>query len=200
MIRALVICLILITLSGAAFATSSTPAPRLKLENEEDGPIPSKTINDVYESCLYHIPARFTPEAREYYCACNSASLQGNFRLSEYRELQRQSNRKPGNKTFDKYIKSSVAPCLDRPVEQIEYLACLLDMSNDVRVGYIPGFCGCVSKKMRKHAEALGEAEIMAKLAQDPSAFKDPVDALWNNPKYLSTKYSSRDDCMLEGK
>ncbi|PZP54546.1 MAG: hypothetical protein DI586_09590 [Micavibrio aeruginosavorus] len=199
---ALFICLMfLAALPGLAFASSNAPpAPKLKVENEENGPISIELANQVYENCVFHIPSRFTPEAREYYCACNSASLRGNFKMNEYRELQRQSNRKPGNKSFDKYIKTSVAPCLDMPVEQIEYLACLLDTSNDVRVGYVPGFCGCVSKKMKTHAKAMAEVEIMEKLSSDPNAFKDPVDALWNNTLYLRTKYNSRDECLLEGK
>ncbi len=198
---ALFICLIWMTsLSGLAHASAnSAPAPKLTVENEETGPISIELANKVYENCLFHIPSRFTPEAREYYCACNAAALRGNFKMDEYRDLQRQSNRKPGNKTFDKYIHTAVAPCLDMPVEQIEYLACLLDMSNDVRVGYIPGFCGCVAKKMKTHAKALGEAEIMERLASDPN-YKDPVDALWNNMTYLRTKYSSRNECLLEGK
>ncbi len=197
---ALFICLILmIALPGLSFANSAA-APKLKVDNEETGPISIELANQVYENCLFHIPSRFTPDAREYYCSCNAAALRGNFKMDEYRTLQRQSNRKPGNKTFDKYIHTAVAPCLDMPVEQIEYLACLLDMSNDVRVGYIPGFCGCVSSKMKTHVKKLGEAEIMEKLASDLTSFKDPVDALWNNTAYLRTKYSSRNECLMEGK
>ena len=181
-----------------AFAASQN-APALKVQNEETGPISNETTNDVYQNCLFHIPSRFTPEAREYYCACNSASLQGNFRMNEFRDLQRASNRKPGNKTFEKYVHTAVAPCLDMPVRQIEYLYCLLDTENDPRIGHPMGYCGCVAKKMRNHAKDLAESEIMSKLAEDPNAFQDPVDALWNNQIYLSTKYKSRDDCVGEG-
>ena len=199
----LLICLMLVAFCGAAFASSNTsPAPKLTVpsEREDIGPISAKLANEIYESCLYHIPSRFTPEAREYYCTCNAASLQGNFTMPEYRELQKQSNRKPGNKTFEKYIHTSVAPCLvDKPIFQIEYLACLLDTSNDVRIGYVPGFCSCVGKKMRDHARTFAEPEIMTKLAGQTTAFKDPVEALWNNKTYLLKKYDSRNECIAEG-
>lgn len=189
----------MLALPAIAFAASKKAAPGLKAESEVNGAISNKVINDVYESCKYHIPARFTPEAREYYCSCNAANLQGNFRIDEYNELQKAANRKPGNKTFEKYIHTSVAPCLDMPVQQIEYLYCLLDTSDDIRIGNVPGYCQCVSKKMRKHAEKFAEVELMTKLAEDPNTFKDPVDALWNNQTYLSTKFKSRDDCIIEG-
>lgn len=199
---ALLICMMLVTLPGVAFASSNTsPAPKLAVENEsnDNGPISAKLAKEVYENCLFHIPSRFTPEAREYYCTCNAAGLRGNLKMPEYRELQRQSNRKPGNKTFEKYIHTSVAPCLDMPVFQIEYLACVLDTSNDVRIGYVPGFCSCVAKKMRTHAKAFAEPEMMTTLASDPLSFKDPVDALWDNQTYVLKKYASRSECLKEG-
>ena len=196
----LVIFILCMMIATPGFATSQkSVTPKLKVANEESGPIPSNIINDIYENCLFHIPQRFTPEAREYYCTCNSASLQGNFRMNEYNDLKKISNRKPGNKLFEKYINLAVAPCLDVPVKQIEYLACILDTSNDIRIGYPLSYCSCVSDKMKAHAKALGEAEIMTKLAQNPGAYKEPLDALWNSQNYLSAKYKSRDDCILEG-
>lgn len=116
--------------------------------------------------------------------------------MKDFKTLQTEAGRKPGNKTFEKYITTAVAPCLDMPVEQIEYLECLLDTTVDIRVRYIPPYCQCVARKARQHAEQFADAEIITRLIQYPSGFKDPVNALWDNPRYIGAKSQARNDCI----
>lgn len=163
--------------------------------------IPDKVINDMYESCKYHIPKRFTPDAREYYCACMSAAVKANLNFAEFNNLQQRSARNAANKTFEKYVTKAVKPCIDMPVEQIEYLACIVDNSTDRRVSYIPGYCRCVSQKLKAHAIKLGDAEIMSEIAGSPgdysNGFIEPVDALWANQTYIRAGSKARDECIL---
>ena len=192
----LLLCLLAMAFPFSVMANSQ-PAPQLKVESDENGPIPNKVANDYYESCLYHIPSRFTPQAREHYCACHSAAVQGNFLMKDFTALQRQANRKVGNPVFDKYVLNTVVPCLDTPVRQIEYLACLVDYSVDIRVRHVPTYCNCVALKMQKHAVQFADVEIMTQYGRYSSNYKDPVQALWNNPKYIQAKTSARRDCII---
>lgn len=195
--------LLLSTLAFASGAPASaqqsqSAAPKLQaLDAGDNDPIPSKIINDMFASCKYNIPERFTPKAREHYCACNAAAVQGNFVMKEYKELQTASGRKPTNKLYEKYITTAVAPCLDVPVEQIEYLDCVLDTMIDIRVRSIPPYCKCVALKAKAHVVQFGDAEIMTRLIQYPKGFKDPVNALWDNSKYLRAKVQAKNDCIV---
>ncbi len=198
--RGAILFLMVLLFSNLSFASAQkaqSAAPKLQAADAGDNDtIPSKLINDMYDNCKFKIPERFTPKAREYYCACNAAAVQGNFLMKEFKELQRPSARVPSNKTYEKYITTAVAPCLDMPVEQIEYLECLLDTTIDIRVRHIPPYCKCVAQKARKHAEQHADAEIMTRLIQYPTGFSDPVNALWDNARYIGAKVQAQNSCM----
>ncbi len=209
--RALLILFLLMAFPALSFAqtqkkaapsfetlkTTPAPAPELKGPTEENGPVSNDTINTYYKDCRYNIPERFTPKAREYYCACNAAATQGNFLMKEFTELQKPETRKAQNKLFEKYVTKAVAPCVDQPVRQVEYLECLMDSSLDLRIGYVPGYCNCVSKKISEHAAKYADVEILTALYRYPDNQTDPVDALWKDSKFISTKSKAYDECII---
>ena len=111
---------------NAARFTNSNIDPILPNTPLNDTPrdvIPNDIATKIYDQCLSKVPPRFTPDGHQYFCTCTAAAIQGNLRLSELREIQNKRNWKLGNKAFEKYIHTSVIPCLDMPVNDIAYLS-----------------------------------------------------------------------------
>lgn len=167
------------------------------LEGNPKGAIPDAVIRKIDDRCLSKVPERFTPDAHHTYCACASAATQGTVRLGELAELQKKENRVIGNKIFEGYVQNVVAPCMEMPVEEIEYLYCVLYKSNDLRISFIPTYCQCVGRKMSEHVKKLGSANILLELANTTRAKGDPVQALWKSENYQRVLEESRDSCAL---
>jgi hypothetical protein len=181
---------------AVAVAAAGGPAPQLSTEGEENGPIPAKEIGDYLANCKFNIPARFTPDAREYYCTCNAAAVQGNFLMKDFRALQNRNNQRVGNALFEKYMSVAVAPCMDFPAQQIEYLGCLLDHSLDPRIRYVPGFCSCLGKKVRNHVQEYGLSDMMLRYGTYRDTFRDPVNSLWDSRSYVRARLRARGSCL----
>lgn len=180
-----------------------TPTNLVPMVEEKDlqgnprGAIPDEVIKKIDDRCLAKVPERFTPDAHHTYCACTSAATQGTVRLGELAEMQKKENRVIGNKTFENYVQNVVAPCMEMPVEEIEYLYCVLYKSNDLRISYIPTYCKCVGKKMRDHVKKLASANILLELANTTRMKSDPIQALWKSEDYQRALENSRDSCAL---
>lgn len=155
----------------------------------------AKLTNKVYDRCLSKMPTRFTPDALQYYCACSAAAIQANLTVKDLKDLQNEKTRKAGNTTFEKYVTQTVSPCIDMPVEDIEYLYCVLYRSNDWRISYIPRYCKCVSNTTREYVKTYGDADIMISWGSNSKDFKDPFEALWDSSSYQSKRDQIREEC-----
>jgi hypothetical protein len=165
--------------------TYSDTAPRtLPLVSEADlvgeasYPIPVATMSKVYDRCLSRPPKRFTPDAHDSYCTCAAAALHGSLTLGELTELQKEKNRRIGNPAYEKFVTLVVSPCMVEPIEEIEYLYCMVDKANDIRIRHFPTYCSCVGKEMRKHLQDSGDVEAMLELGnKSGKRERDPTDA-----------------------
>lgn len=162
------------------------------------GSVSRETANALRERCLSRVPNRFTADGLQYYCTCSSAATMGNITFKELRDLQDKRNWVAGNKSFEKYIDTVVTPCMDMPIEDIEYESCVLRRNNDWRVKNVPQYCQCVSGAVRAHVKEFGTAEIITEWGKPGKVYDTPLDALWNSNPYNQYKDKFRTDC-LEG-
>lgn len=158
--------------------------------------IPLETVNKISDKCLSKVPPRFTPDAHQYYCACTAAATQATMKQSELRDLQKFENWQVGNKTFEKYVHEVVSPCLDMPVDDMEYMSCILNRSNDWRIDNIPMYCKCISRAMREHVAKIGESEMMIEWGDRGKSYDSPLSALWFSDSYNQHKRQSGRQCV----
>lgn len=186
-------------MSLPALASSQKSTPAL-LDTKEEKPLTQAELSRYFSDCKYNIPRRFTPDAREFFCGCTATKLkEEKFLPSELKAMQSAKNFVITNKTFEKYASRVVAPCLDMPTEQIEYLSCLLDSSVDSRISYIPGYCTCVARKMKSYVRKNAAADILIGLGIKNFVYSEPVEVLWNNVNYLRKLRQSRKECITGG-
>lgn len=158
----------------------------------------TRDIGDkLYNRCLSEMPPRFTPDAHRYYCTCSSAATVGNLTRGELNELQNVKNRVLGNKTFEKYTKDVISPCMDVPLDQIEYLACVVTKSNDARIPNIPSYCKCLSASVGLHFKKYGVYDMLTTWRDGKSKmFNDPVGALWESSDLQNARNLARRNCV----
>lgn len=149
----------------------------------------------LFQQCRSFYPRRFTPSALDRYCDCAIPSTQLALTGQEYAELQEPRNRVIGNTVFQKYIAYVVAPCMDLPTQDIEYMSCVLDRHADSRVGNFPRYCQCVAKDMQKHVAEYGDVEILITMQTNRNII-DPFEALWMNDRYIQSVRNARDSCL----
>ncbi len=151
----------------------------------------------LYDRCLSEMPMRFTPDAHRYYCTCSSAATIGNLTRGELNELQDAKNRILGNKTFEKYTKEVIVPCMDMPLDQIEYLSCATNQSNNPRIMSIPSYCKCLSTSIGVHVKKYGVFDMLTTWKDGKSKmFDDPIGALWESPDFQKARELSRRSCV----
>lgn len=173
--------------------------PVLPSEFLKDTPsniVTNDVADQLYARCKSQLPPRFTPDAHEYYCSCATAATVGTMKMSEIQDLQSSTKWVLGNKNFEKYINNVVHPCMDFPVEDMEYLSCVLNRNNDWRIKRIPEYCKCVSYNTRKHVEHYGNTEILITWGTPNTSYASPLDALWNNETYNDYKRKYREECI----
>ncbi len=162
-----------------------------------DDPLQLTTIKKIDDRCRSRVPARFPPQALDAYCTCAAASTLGTVTVGELRELQKESSRKLGNPTFEKYIKNVVKPCMESPIEDIEYMFCITSRQNDWRIKYPVPFCKCVSHGVAAHFKKFGLEEMMISWG-DPNknGDADPTDTLWDNDTFLRSRSVEKNQCV----
>ncbi len=158
--------------------------------------ISKSTVNKIYDQCISKVPPRFTPDAHQYYCTCSAAATEATIKMSELKELQNRKNWKLGNKPFEKYVHEVVMPCIDMPVDDMEYVSCVSYRGNDWRVSRVPQYCQCVSKLMKKHVIEMGESEMMIEWGDQTKFYLSPLDALWNSGTYNRYKKQYSEQCL----
>jgi hypothetical protein len=191
------LCLFLIVSAGAMASGTKTPAPILETPKAEK-PLSMAQLKTYVDDCNYHIPPRFTPDAREYYCACTMKKLdEHGFTQSHLNRLKDSKSWVASNKLFESFASNVMAPCLDVPTKQIEYLSCLLDSANDYRIGKVQPYCNCVSKKMVSYVKKNAAPDILVSLGRTNTLYRDPIEAMWNNINYIKRADRTRDECVL---
>lgn len=162
-----------------------------------DDPISKDAIKKINDRCRSRVPARFPPQALDAYCTCAAASTLGTVTVGDLRELQKESNRKLGNATFEKYVKNVMKPCMEAPVEDIEYVFCITSRKNDWRIKYPVPFCKCVSRGVAEHFKKNGLEEMMIGWG-DPkkNGDADPTDTLWDNDTFLNSRRVEKEQCV----
>lgn len=161
-----------------------------------DDPIPRDAIKKISDRCRSRVPARFPPQALDDYCACSAAATLGTVTVGELRELQKETNRKLGNATFEKYVKNVMKPCMELPIEDIEYMFCVTSRENDWRIKYPMPYCRCVSRGVAKHFVTFGEEEMMVGWGRAKNSEADPTDTLWENATFLKARSMQKDQCV----
>ena len=162
-----------------------------------DDAIQLDAIKKISDRCRSRVPARFTPQALTDYCACSAATTLGTVTVGELRELQKETTRKLGNATFEKYVKNVVKPCMETPIEDIEYMFCITARTNDWRIKYPVPYCKCVSRGIAAHFKDFGLEEMMVSWGgQDKDGSEDPTDTLWDNNTFLKSRGMQKDQCV----
>lgn len=162
-----------------------------------DSSIPIDAIKKISDRCKSRLPGRFPPEALANYCSCAAAATQGTMTVGDLRELQKESNRKLGNTTFEKYVKNVMKPCMEMPIEDVEYAMCITSRDNDWRIRYPVPYCKCSSEAIAVHFQKFGLEEMMIswgnpnKLGDD-----DPTTTLWDNQTFLKARSIEKEQCV----
>jgi hypothetical protein len=99
-----------------------------------------------------------------------------------------------GNKVFEKYVHNVVKPCMNEPIEDIEYMYCIMYRGNDWRIKLPIPYCKCSSRGVRKDFEAGGEANMMIAWG-GAIKYQDPIDALWGSELFQASRTKNRDVC-----
>jgi hypothetical protein len=162
-----------------------------------DSPIQIDAIKKISDRCRSRVPARFPPEALDDYCACAAAATQGTVTVGELRELQKETNRKLGNATFEKYVKNVMKPCMEIPIEDVEYMMCITSRDVDWRIKYPVPFCKCTSRGIRDHFQKFGLEEMMISWGTpNQIGDEDPTTTLWDNPTFLKNRVIEKKQCV----
>ncbi|HRK97409.1 MAG: hypothetical protein KDJ26_03835 [Alphaproteobacteria bacterium] len=183
----------------AAKDITSNILPILKnevLKSTPNGTISNEIIEKIYDQCLSKVPPHFTPDAHQYYCSCTAAGTSAAIKTDELKELQSKKNWKLGNKTFEKYVHEVVMPCIDIPIDDMEYMSCILNRSHDWRVDRIPQYCKCISHAAKNHVIEMGETEMMVEWGNPLKNYMSPLDALWYSDTYNRYKRQYSEQCL----
>jgi len=161
-----------------------------------DDPISTETIKKITDRCESRVPERFPPEAHTDYCTCSAAATQGTMTIGDLRELQKDGSRVLGNATFEKYVKNVMKPCLEMPIEDIEYMYCITSRGNDWRIKYPIPYCKCVSRGISDHFKKFGLEDMMISWAQpNKEGYEDPTDTLWDSNTFLKARTAEKKAC-----
>lgn len=162
-----------------------------------DDPISLDAIKKITDRCKSRIPARFLPSALNDYCACSAAATRGTVTVGELRELQKATNRKLGNATFEKYVKNVMKPCMEMPIEDIEYVMCIGSRETDWRIRYPVPYCKCTSLGIKTHFKKFGLEEMMVSWgAPNQQGDEDPTTTLWDNGSFLKARNAEKSQCV----
>ena len=171
--------------------------PSTDIEGAPDDAISTEAIKKITTRCKSVVPPHFPPSAHDSYCACSAAATQGTITVGELRELQKAENRKLGNAAFEKYVKIVMKPCMEDPIEDVEYMFCITSRDNDWRIRYPVPFCKCVSRGIRKHFEQYGLEEMMIGWGRpEKMAYDSPTDTLWEEDSFLNARNIQKDQCV----
>lgn len=161
-----------------------------------DDAIAIDAIKKIYDRCKSRVPERFPPVAHENYCTCAAAATQGTVTVGELRELQKETSRKLGNTTFEKYVKNVMKPCMEQPLDDIEYSYCISARDTDWRIRLPVPYCKCVSSNISVHFKEFGLEEMMIPWSNPrkmPTA--DPTDTLWDSDNFLKARNAAKQSC-----
>ncbi|MDY0028756.1 MAG: hypothetical protein RBR86_02310 [Pseudobdellovibrionaceae bacterium] len=178
---------------------TSNILPILKDETLTSTPgnkIPDATVEKIYDQCKSKVPSKFTTDSLEYYCSCSAAATSAAMSMSELQELQKRENWKLGNAAFEKYVHEVVMQCIDVPIDDMEYMSCIMNRGNDWRVERIPLYCKCLSKSLKEYALKNGEAEMMLEWGTPGKRYASPIDALYNSTTYQYNKNEFSNNCI----
>lgn len=170
--------------------------PDNEIVGTPDSLISKTNITKIYDRCMSRVPDRFTPDAHKYYCTCTAAATQATINNGELRTLQKTENRTIKNKTFEKYVLNVVKPCMDQPVEDVEYMYCVMNRSNDWRIQLPLPFCKCVSRAVVKKFREHGEEDILIQWGTGKDTPPNPFEALWNNDNFSAIRETEREECV----
>lgn len=205
----MLITLIVIPMSGWAQALFDNQKSKLQpsrlfpilqstdIVGAPDDYIQTDAIKKIYDRCKSVVPTRFPPIAHDNYCTCAAASTQGTMTVGDLRQLQKDENRKLGNKTFEKYIKNVMKPCMENPIEDIEYAYCISSQDNDWRIKYPVPYCKCVSRAVRKNFEQSGLEQMMIGWGVPTRGDdNDPANTLWYEDSFIKSRNAAKDKCV----
>lgn len=159
--------------------------------------IPGKVIDKYFEQCRSIYPERFSPEAFSYYCRCTAAAIQGSLSVDDYRQISQVKNQNIYNKSYVRYLLRVVHPCLDQPLDDMEYYNCVVNRKNNPAILSIPEYCKCVSATVSQHVRKYGDAEIIITLGNNQYS-REPLNALWNSAGYKLISQQARSQCIGE--
>jgi len=159
-------------------------------------PLSNDIANALYDQCMSKIPDRFSSEGHKYYCSCSSAATQGNLTVGELTDIQDEKNRTIRNKSFEKYIRNVMYPCMDVPIDDMEYATCTMNRSNDWRIRYPIAYCKCVTSLVKDHFKKFGETEMMIGWGTYGAKQGDPIAAAWNTTEFQTARENARNQCV----
>ena len=169
----------------------------LTIDDSLNAPISADIGNKIYDRCMSKVPQKFTPNAHNYYCTCSAAATVGNLTRSELKTMQNRKNWVAGNKTFEKYVSDVISPCMDVPVDEIEYLSCALNTRNDARINDIPNYCKCVKAGIGLHFRDHGIEDIILGWKNGANrGAEDPVTTLWDSYAFQNERSRAREACV----
>ncbi len=169
----------------------------LKIEDALDAPLSPDIGNKLYDRCMSKVPQRFTPNGHSYYCTCSAAATVGNLSRGEMKIMQNRKNWVAGNKTFEKYVRDVISPCMDVPIDETEYLYCALNTRNDPRINDIPNYCRCVKSGIGLHFRQHGVDDLIIGWRNGASrSAEDPVTTLWESDAFQDERDRIRESCV----
>lgn len=176
------------------------PAPQteeqLFVEQLQEERVSPKTAALFMDKCLAKIPRKFTPNAHEDFCTCSAAHLRLYFTNGDLTMLDKASERKPGNPAFEKYVTEVIAPCMEQPIVDITYVACVEDRSNSPLISHIPKYCQCVGERLSPFVKNVGGSTILANMAAYPASYKEPLDTLLRSEELISERNKAYRSCF----
>lgn len=168
-------------------------APPEKLPQSEI--VTPRTAAIYMDRCLSKIPRKFTPDAHEDYCLCTAAKMRTDFTNSDLENLASPSSRKPGNKSFEKFVEKIVVPCMEKPIIDITYMQCIMDRSMSPLIYSIPAYCQCAGEAMTPFIKGQALSTIMLNMSQYPNDFKEPLDALLRSENVIKARKKAYSSC-----
>jgi hypothetical protein len=158
----------------------------------------AKMIDAYYNRCLNTVYQDQSPETRNEFCSCTSAHMEGVLTYSEIKTMATGKGQPVDAKTLALKV---IAPCLAAPMVELEYNACM----GDTR--YVQFFtsqdaynttCHCISIGMGEYVRQYAADLMGYLLTQDPSAAKDPAQAIRDSAHYQEEAGKQRNSCLTD--
>lgn len=156
-------------------------------------PVSKETANAYFGNCVKQQDSQFSPNAQKMFCACTAARMTQFFSMEDMKAMTGQNE--AARFALNKMIINIYAPCMEEPTREYHYKACMTNPNTARLVGDPDSLCRCSSHAIAQYVQNHGPRLFQELLLREP-AMEDPMQALYNDPKFQTFAQSKLMGCL----